>query len=292
MSRLPLTVIGGYLGAGKTTLINRLLAEDHGLRLLVLVNDFGAINIDAALIEASGDDTIALTNGCVCCTMGADLFMALGDALDRRPRPDHLLIEASGIADPAAIANAAIAEPELSYAGIVTLVDALNGPGLLNDTQIAPQLEQQIKVADLLLLTKAADPAPAFLARLEQIGARSPAALPEGPLAPLLFDILPQPQGRRTAPHPAYIRWQHEGHAILPRVELEQRLRARPEGLYRLKGFVLTDAGACEIQAVGRQLRISRSAAERTALVGLGLAGRITTEEIEAWWTAANRDQT
>ncbi|MEY8840033.1 GTP-binding protein, partial [Cribrihabitans sp. XS_ASV171] len=131
MMRLPLTVVSGYLGAGKTTLINRLLAEDHGLRLLVMVNDFGAINIDAALIAAQGDDTIALTNGCVCCTMGADLFMALGDALDRRPRPDHLVIEASGIADPAAIANAAKAEPELSYAGIVTLVDGENGATLL-----------------------------------------------------------------------------------------------------------------------------------------------------------------
>lgn len=287
MTRLPLTVIGGYLGAGKTTLINRLLAEDHGLRLLVLVNDFGAINIDAALIASSGDDTIALTNGCVCCTMGADLFMALGDALDRRPRPDHLLVEASGIADPAAIANAAIAEPELSYAGIVTLVDALNGPELLDDSQIAPQLEQQIRVADLVLLTKAADPDPSLRARLDRIGARSPIALPgDGPLAPLLFDVVPQPQGRSAAPHPAYVRWQHESDTAVPRAELERRLKARPDALYRLKGFVLTDQGACEVQAVGRQLRIGPARAERTALVGLGLAGRITAEQIEGWWTA------
>lgn len=287
MTRLPLTVFGGYLGSGKTTLINRLLAEDHGLRLLVLVNDFGAINIDAALIEASDDDTIALTNGCVCCTMGADLFMALGDALDRRPRPDHLLVEASGIADPAAIANAAIAEPELSYAGIVTLVDALNGPALLDDAQIAPQLEQQIRVGDLVLLTKSADPEPALLARLEGIGARHPIPLPaSGPLAPLLFGLLPQPQGGRAAPHPAYVRWQHEDDTPLPRARLEERLGARPAALYRLKGFVLTDAGACEVQAVGRQVQIRTAAAPRTALVGLGLPDRITAAEIEAWWSA------
>jgi len=287
MTRLPLTVIGGYLGAGKTTLINRLLAEDHGLRLLVLVNDFGAINIDAALIENRGDDTIALTNGCVCCTMGADLFMALGDALDRDPRPDHLLIEASGIADPAAIANAAIAEPDLSYAGIVTLVDALNGPELLDDAQIAPQLEQQIKVADLVLLTKADRPDPAFIARLKAFGARDPAPLPaDGPLAPLLFGILPRPQGRTTAPHPAYPRWQHESDTVIGRAALDARLAARPEGLYRLKGFVLTEDGPCEVQAVGRNLEIRPSKAARTALVGLGLAGRITTEEIDTWWRA------
>ncbi|MDG1421802.1 MAG: GTP-binding protein, partial [Tateyamaria sp.] len=90
MVSFPLTVIGGYLGAGKTTLINRLLAENHGLRLLVLVNDFGAINIDASLIETAEDDMIALSNGCVCCTMGADLFLAIGDILDRDQLPDHL----------------------------------------------------------------------------------------------------------------------------------------------------------------------------------------------------------
>lgn len=287
MTRLPLTVVSGYLGAGKTTLINRLLAEDHGLRLLVLVNDFGAINIDAALIERAGDDTIALTNGCVCCTMGADLFMALGDALDRDPRPDHLVIEASGIADPAAIANAAIAEPELSYAGIVTLVDALNGPALLVDHQIAPQIAQQITAADLVLLTKAEAPDPAFLARLKEIGARSPAPLPaEGPLAPLLFGILPRPRGRAAAPHPAYVRWQHESDRVIGRADLDRKLAARPEGLYRLKGFVRTEDGPCEVQVVGGHSEIRPAKADRTALVGLGLAGRITTAEIEDWWTA------
>ena len=105
LPRLPLTVLGGYLGAGKTTLLNRLLSEDHGQRILVMVNDFGAINIDASLIAAASSDTLTLSNGCVCCTMGADLFMAMGDALDRRPRPDHLVIEASGVADPAKIAD-------------------------------------------------------------------------------------------------------------------------------------------------------------------------------------------
>ena len=87
LPRLPLTVIGGYLGAGKTTLLNRLLSEPHGQKIMVMVNDFGAINIDAALIERADGDTLSLTNGCVCCTMGNDLFMALGDALDRAVKP-------------------------------------------------------------------------------------------------------------------------------------------------------------------------------------------------------------
>lgn len=288
MNRLPLTVLSGYLGAGKTTLINRLLAEDHGLRLLVIVNDFGAINIDAALIESSDDDTIALTNGCVCCTMGADLFMALGDALDRDPRPDHLIVEASGIADPAAIANAAIAEPDLSYAGIVTLVDALNAPALLDDAQIAPQLEQQIRAADLVLLTKADAPEPALTERLAGIGARTPVPLPAGgQLAPLLFGLMPRPQGRSTAPHPAYVHWQHDSARVLDRAALGDLLNARPAGLYRLKGFVLTDDGPYEVHVVGRYVQARRTGADRTALVGLGLAGRISEGEIEAWWSGA-----
>lgn len=212
---LPLTVISGYLGAGKTTLINRLLAEDHGLKLMVMVNDFGAINIDEALIESQGDDTIALTNGCVCCTMGADLFMALGDVLDRPDRPDHLIIEASGIADPAAIANAAIAEPELSYGGIITLIDALNISDLLNDDLIAPQVIQQIKVADLSLLTKTDEPDGELIRRLSEIGARNITVASDIPLAPLLFDILPLPQGRTVAPHPAYASWQHDSDTIV-----------------------------------------------------------------------------
>lgn len=286
MTRLPLTVISGYLGAGKTTLINRLLAEDHGLRLLVLVNDFGAINIDQALIAQSGDDTIALTNGCVCCTMGADLFMALGDALDREPRPDHLIVEASGIADPAAIANAAIAEPELIYAGIVTLVDGLNGDGLLTDDLIAPQVEQQITAADLVLITRTDQPDPDLAARLAALPARTPRVLGDEPLAPLLFDLMPLPRGGlTTAAHPAYASWQHDSDRVIGRRAMGDLLQHRPEGLYRLKGFVQTDDGAYEVHVVGQYVQARRTQANRTTLVGLGPADRITRDEIEAWWS-------
>ncbi|NBR90236.1 MAG: GTP-binding protein, partial [Rhodobacteraceae bacterium] len=165
LPRLPLTVLGGYLGAGKTTLLNRLLAEDHGQRIMVMVNDFGAINIDASLITAADGDTLTLSNGCVCCTMGSDLFMAMGDALDRRPRPDHLVIEASGVADPAKIADAARTEPEMSYGGIAVVVDAENWPALADDPLIGAQLQDQVRVADMLLISKAENGIPAVLAQ-------------------------------------------------------------------------------------------------------------------------------
>jgi Ni2+-binding GTPase involved in maturation of urease and hydrogenase len=283
---LPLTVISGYLGAGKTTLINRLLAEDHGLRLMVMVNDFGAINIDEALIQSRGDDTIALSNGCVCCTMGADLFMALSDVLDRPDRPDHLIIEASGIADSAAIANAAIAEPDLSYAGIITLVDALNITELLDDELVAPQVAQQITAADMVLLTKTGEADPALLDRLTQLGARDPALLDETTLAPLLFDIVPLPRGRSVAPHPAYASWQHDSDTVLDRGVMGDKLANRPQGLYRLKGFILTDDGGYEVHVVGQYVKAKRAQTDRTTLVALGPADRISRDTIENWWAA------
>lgn len=284
MMPLPMTVISGYLGAGKTTLINRLLAEDHGLRLLVMVNDFGAINIDAALIETTGDDTIALTNGCVCCTMGADLFMALGDALDQTPRPDHLIVEASGIADPAAIANAAIAEPEMSYAGIITLVDAQNAADLLNDPLIAPQVTQQITAADMVILTKTDSPDAALSDQLATLGARPPTLLGTAPLADLLFGLTPLPRGRSAAPHPAYASWQHDSDMVVDRRVLGDKLANRPDGMYRLKGFVQTNDGGYEVHVVGRYVHAKRAESNRTTLVALGPADRISRDDIETWW--------
>ena len=93
---LPLTVIGGFLGAGKTTLLNNWLRSTGGRRLAVLVNDFGAINIDAALVESTAADMVALTNGCVCCQIGADLTAALIKVLDSATAFDAVVVEASG----------------------------------------------------------------------------------------------------------------------------------------------------------------------------------------------------
>ncbi|MCG6953324.1 MAG: GTP-binding protein, partial [Betaproteobacteria bacterium] len=101
---LPVTVIGGYLGAGKTTLVNHLLRHAGGKRLAVLVNDFGELPIDADLIESQNDAVISLAGGCLCCSFGSDLLGAVNSLTRRVPRPDQLLIEASGVALPDAIA--------------------------------------------------------------------------------------------------------------------------------------------------------------------------------------------
>lgn len=287
MNPLPLTVISGYLGAGKTTLINRLLAEPHGLRLMVMVNDFGAINIDKALIAARDEDVIALTNGCVCCTMGADLFMAIGDALDRQPRPDHLIIEASGVADPKAIANTAIAEPDLSYAGIVTLVDAWNISSLLQDPLIAPQVCQQIEVADLVLQTKSAIHDPDMLTQFVKSGLEPPDIIPESFLCDAILGTYSAEGTGASAQHPGYIAWHHKSARILDHTALAAALVARPKALYRIKGFVRTDQGRFTLQVVGNRIEMNSLESDvQVALVALALGLRLNVADIDAWWGA------
>ena len=151
---IPVTVIGGYLGAGKTTLINRLLRGGHGLRLAVLVNDFGAINIDAELIASHDGDTISLANGCVCCT----ITDALGDALDKvcegLPKPEQIVIEASGIADPAKIAIYGRGWPGLRLDAVVTLVDGETIRARAHDKFVGNLVGRQVAAADVVILSK------------------------------------------------------------------------------------------------------------------------------------------
>src|ERR1700741_1151702 len=97
---IPFTVLGGYLGSGKTTLLNRVLQQNEGRRLAVIVNDFGSVNIDAMLIQTRTNELVALANGCVCCSISTGLAEALTVLSRRTPLPEHVIIEASGVADP------------------------------------------------------------------------------------------------------------------------------------------------------------------------------------------------
>ncbi len=150
---IPLTVIGGFLGAGKTTLVNHLLATG-AKRWGVLVNDFGAINVDAALIAASDGQTMALTNGCVCCTMGDDLGDGLAAMAARIPPPEHVIVEASGVSDPWRIAQMALIEPGFNLEPLVVLVDATAFPAQLDDRWTGDTVARQLAFAEIVVITK------------------------------------------------------------------------------------------------------------------------------------------
>ncbi len=122
-ARVPMTVLGGFLGTGKTTLLNRILSGAHGVRYAVLVNDFGELDVDGSLVAAHGGDTLTFANGCVCCSMGDDLVGAIDRLLDGDRRPDQILLEASGVADPASIADVATLHPGLSRDPVVVIAD-------------------------------------------------------------------------------------------------------------------------------------------------------------------------
>lgn len=292
LAPLPVTVIAGYLGAGKTTLVNHLLRNPGGRRIMVMVNDFGDIDIDADLLESADEDTMTLSNGCICCTMGAELLYALSDALDRRPRPDHLVIEASGVAEPAKIAAAAHAEPEMLYSGVVTLADAANLPALLEDRLIGAQVAEQIRSADLVLVTKAdiADPAPA------REGAKAltkaPVLTVDGPPETELVlgpaNVSPPRPGRHADHGAAYESWAATG-GVATLAGLKAALTAPPPGLFRFKGRVaLADGGAAEAHLVGRTWAVTRAdEAAETKVVGIGPAGAFDRDAVEAWWRGA-----
>ena len=165
---IPTIVIGGYLGAGKTTLVNHLLRGANGRRITVLVNDFGSVNIDADLIEAHNGDVLSLSGGCLCCSFGVDLVGTLKTVVGRHPAPDLVLIETSGVALPATAASTARLAPGVAIEGIVVLVDASRLNALAADRYVGELVRQQWRHADLLLLNQADRVSPAALATLRQ----------------------------------------------------------------------------------------------------------------------------
>ncbi len=154
--RIPITIITGFLGAGKTTLLNRLLRAEHGLRLAVLVNDFGSVNIDAQLIIGIEGETISLKNGCICCTIRDDLREAVLRLLAREDAPDAIVIETSGVSDPYAVAATFTLSADLRERTqvdcIVALVDAEQVTDLSGELfGLAVDL---VSAADLVVLNK------------------------------------------------------------------------------------------------------------------------------------------
>lgn len=154
LEAVPVTVIAGFLGAGKTTYINRRLAAGDVVDALILVNDVGKVNVDVASIDYRDDRVLSLANGCVCCTLGGTLAEQLSQALRLKARPSEILIEASGVANPWRIGDIARLAPGLSLSDTVVLVDASQARRLAQDVQVSDLWHAQLSSARRLLVNR------------------------------------------------------------------------------------------------------------------------------------------
>ena len=309
--RLPLTVIGGFLGAGKTTLLQHWLRHANGLRLAILVNDFGALNLDATLIAAHEGDTFALTNGCVCCQIGDDMGRALGQVLDRVDDFDAVVIEASGVSDPWRIAQLGRADPGLSLDGVVVVLDASCALVQAHDPLLADTVLRQMRAADQLVLNHCDLASAEQLQALQEwlhttapgiaqwpttqaqlpLAVLSSTALPGGPRwvaasgapGPLLGAAATPQHGQQFAS------WSCQPQRRFTLDALQAWLKATPVGLLRLKGFLQLDQDAApwaELQFAGRQGSVRKCAAPAggAALVAIGLTGQLPTDALNTFF--------
>jgi G3E family GTPase len=295
-SRTPVTILAGFLGSGKTTMLRQLLQGGHGLKLAAVVNDVGAVNIDAAMIAQSGSDVIELTNGCSCCSLGPELGRGIDALATQTEPPDGILVEASGIADPAGIGAVVAGNVQVRLDGIITVIDAVALHSWLDNPATAPLFRRQLDAAHLLALNKIdlveSGGIEAATARLAELAPGRPVIPveqgrldPDVALGAALHGARPEPMHR---PHEAgrFASKRIPVTGPMARGRLAAFLDNPPAGLLRVKGFVetLEDPGRQQsVQAVGRMWRIEPVVAGgggkpvENNLILIGLADQVET---------------
>src|SRR6202035_5408215 len=155
LNQTPVTVITGYLGSGKTTLLNRILTEAHGKRYAVIVNEFGEVGIDNDLIVNAEEEIYEMNNGCICCTVRGDLIRILAGLMRRKSRMDGIIVETTGLADPAPVAQTFFVDEDVRRQTRLDAIVAVVAPKhLLREIDRAPEAQEQLGFADIVLLNK------------------------------------------------------------------------------------------------------------------------------------------
>jgi G3E family GTPase len=273
---VPVVVLGGWLGAGKTTLVNHLLRHADGRRIAVLVNDFGEVPIDADLVEGErAAGVLALAGGCICCSFGADLVGTLERVVAADPAPDVVLVECSGVALPRAVARTAGLARGAAVEGVVVLIDAEQVRERAADPYVGETVRQQVAEADLLVVNKAdlgdAAALDGWLGRcvpgVPRMAATFGRVPPDvvlglhGADAPRARAGLGSGAGAGPLRRPAAARWQSETLALEAPVDvaaLARELTAPGSGVLRAKGVLRgLDGRRWLVQVVGRRADLS-----------------------------------
>lgn len=273
---IPVIIIGGYLGSGKTSFINACL--QNGLRnAAIIVNDFGDINIDAALISQYSTDTVELTNGCICCSIGESLADTLFSILDRPQLPELIVIETSGVSDPASVA-AYTHMKGLTNAGILVLVDSTEAKNTFRNQLLRQSFVRQIQSADVLAITKSDIAAPDERENTQKLLQQLAVDTPVVASTPLsLTEIVANGVEVVTPLHMSsqtheLIKTVHHFSSPPTKEELVNYLESLDHSIIRAKGVVgLANSSNVLVQKTGRHLSATTTTVETTGLVLLAL---------------------
>ena len=304
-------MLTGFLGAGKTTLLNRILSGDHGLRVAVLVNDFGDVNIDSDLVVGVRSGVVSLANGCVCCSIRDDLIEAVMSALDMPERPEYIVLEASGVAEPTGIASTFTLPRLRDRIRLDSVTCVLDAEQVFEVPELMELKIWQVAFADLLILNKV------DLAGREQIG-RIRAWLDErmsryrlieavrcdvplgvllsagrfGPAHSIKADSHHAPHGPDVTR--ALATWTYQTDCPLSLEALRAAASRLPADVYRAKGIVHTAEIASQpvtLQVVGRRVDLSTGQAwngepPRTRIVAIGARGATDAAQMKTLFDA------